>query len=102
MRKKWVKLYWPQKVKLRKEILEKNNIEFVVQPSNIDEEPVKKVWIKQNASSEIVSKNLAELKANKISMKKFPESLVIGADSVIDLNGKVVSNQKIGKKHCKY
>ncbi len=84
------KIILASKSKVRKEILEKNNIEFEIQPSNIDEEAVKKSLEKQNATPEIVSKNLAELKSNKIS-QKFPESFVIGADSVIDLNGKVVS-----------
>ena len=78
------------KSKVRKEILEKNNISCDVHPSNIDEDVVKASLEKQNASPEIVSKNLAELKSNKIS-SKFPDSYVIGADSVIDLKGKVVS-----------
>ena len=56
--------------KVRKEILDKNNIKCVVEPSNVDEEPVKKSLLKEQASSEIISKNLAELKANKVSMKK--------------------------------
>ncbi len=84
------KIILASKSKVRKEILEKNNIEFEIQPSNIDEEVVKKSLEKQNATPEIVSKNLAELKSNKIS-QKFPESFVIGADSVIDLKGKVIS-----------
>ena len=78
------------KSKVRKEILEKNNITCDVHPSNIDEDVVKASLEKQNASPEIVSKNLAELKSNKVS-SKFPDSYVIGADSVIDLKGKVVS-----------
>jgi len=78
------------KSKVRKEILEKNNISCDVHPSNIDEDVVKASLEKQNASPEIVSKNLAELKSNKVSAK-FPDSYVIGADSVIDLKGKVVS-----------
>tara|TARA_A100001011_G_C13830948_1_gene642904 strand:- start:42 stop:626 length:585 start_codon:yes stop_codon:yes gene_type:complete len=76
--------------KVRKEILEKNGIRCYVQPSNIDENPVKESLLKEGASPEIISKNLAELKANKIS-KKENDILVLGADSVIDLNGKIIS-----------
>ena len=78
------------KSKVRKEILEKNNIICDVHPSNVDEDVVKASLEKQNASPEVVSKNLAELKSNKVSAK-FPDSYVIGADSVIDLKGKVIS-----------
>ena len=84
------KIILASKSKVRKEILEKNNISCDVHPSNIDEDVVKASLEKQNASPEIVSKNLAELKSNKGSAK-FPDSYVIGADSVIDLKGKVVS-----------
>ena len=84
------KIILASKSKVRKEILEKNNITCDVHPSNIDEDVVKASLEKQNASPEIVSKNLAELKSNKVSAK-FPDSYVIGADSVIDLKGKVVS-----------
>ena len=84
------KIILASKSKVRKEILEKNNITCDVHPSNIDEDVVKASLEKQNASPEIVSKNLAELKSNKVS-SKFPDSYVIGADSVIDLKGKVVS-----------
>ncbi len=76
--------------KVRKEILEKNGIKCDVQPSNIDENPVKESLLKEGASPEIISKNLAELKANKISTKE-NDKLVLGADSVIDLNGKIIS-----------
>ena len=76
--------------KVRKEILEKNGIKCDVQPSNIDENPVKESLLKEGASPEIISKNLAELKANKISTKE-NDKLVLGADSVIDLNGKLIS-----------
>jgi len=79
--------------KVRKRILEKNGIECKVFPSNVDEEPVKKSLIKNNINSEIISKNLAELKANKISLK-FNNEIVIGADSVIDINGELVSKPK--------
>ena len=98
------------KSKVRKEILDKNNIICDVEPSNIDEDVVKQSLLKENASPEIISKNLAELKANKVSLKK-KDSIVIGADSVIDLEGKLISKptnreealqnlQKLnGKKH---
>ena len=78
------------KSKVRKDILEKNQIKCIVEPSNIDENSVKDSLLKENATPEIISKNLAELKANKISQKKTGE-LVLGADSVIDLNGKIIS-----------
>lgn len=78
------------KSEVRKEILDKNNIKCVVEPSNVDEEPVKKSLLKEQASSEIISKNLAELKANKVSMKRNDE-IVLGADSVIDLEGELIS-----------
>ena len=74
------------KSKVRKEILDKNNIQSVVEPSNIDEDIVKLSLIKEQATPEIISKNLAELKANKVSDKRI-DQLVLGADSVIDLNG---------------
>ena len=78
------------KSKVRKKILENHKIECEVQPSNVDEDFVKQSLLKQKASPEIISKNLAELKANKIS-QKINNSLVIGADSVIDLGGKIIS-----------
>ena len=78
------------KSKVRKEILDKNNIYTSVEPSNVDEEIVKKTLIKEKASPEIISKNLAELKANKIS-QKIDGALVLGADSVIDLEGELIS-----------
>ena len=78
------------KSKVRKEILDKNNIKSIVEPSNVDEDIVKMSLLKEKASPEIISKNLAELKANKISMKKTNE-IVLGADSVIDLNGELIS-----------
>ena len=78
------------KSKVRKDILEKNNILCTVEPSNIDEEPVKESLIKEGATPEIISKNLAELKANKVSQKN-NENLVLGADSVIDLEGMLIS-----------
>jgi septum formation protein len=78
------------KSKVRKDILSTNGIHCRVVPSNVDEDSVKISLSRDRASPEIISKNLAELKANKISAK-FPNELVIGADSVIDLNGKVIS-----------
>ena len=78
------------KSKVRKHILEKNNISCLVKPSNVDEEPVKKSLLKAGASPEIISKNLAELKANKVS-QKIEQNLVLGADSVIDLEGELIS-----------
>ena len=75
---------------VRKKILNKNGINCEVVPSNIDEDQVKESLLKEKASPEIISKNLAELKANKVSEKK-PNELVLGADSVIDLNGKLIS-----------
>jgi len=76
--------------KVRKKILEENNIKCEIIPSNIDEDSIKESLIKEKATPEIISKNLAELKANKVSEKK-PNELVLGADSVIDLNGKLIS-----------
>ena len=74
----------------RKKILEHNQIECIVEPSNIDEDSIKESLLKERATPEIISKNLAELKANKISQKTTGK-LVLGADSVIDLNGKIIS-----------
>ena len=76
--------------KVRKEILEKNGINCIVEPPNIDEEPVKDSLLNKGVSPEIISKSLAELKANKVSIKK-KEELVLGADSVIDLEGELIS-----------
>ena len=78
------------KSKVREEILKKNGIKCVVSPSNIDEDPIKESLLKEGASPEIISKNLAELKANKVSQKNY-DVLVLGADSVIDLNGELIS-----------
>ena len=78
------------KSKVRKEILDNNDIPTKVEPSNIDEDAVKISLIKENASPEIISKNLAELKANKVSQND-NVNLVLGADSVIDLNGELIS-----------
>jgi len=78
------------KSKVRKEILNKNNIDCKVEPPNVDEELVKNGLLNEGASPEIISKNLAELKANKVSQKKNGE-MVLGADSVIDLEGELIS-----------
>ena len=78
------------KSEVRKTILEKNNISCLVKPSNVDENPVKESLIKEGASPEIISKNLSELKANKVS-QKIEQNLVLGADSVIDLDGELIS-----------
>ena len=92
-----IKLILASKSKVRKEILEKNNIINEVEPSNVDEDIIKKRLIKEKASPKAISKNLAELKANKVSKKK-NESLVLGADSVIDLNGELISKPKDRKE----
>ena len=78
------------KSKVREEILKKNGIRCHVMPSSVDEDPVKESLINEGATPEIISKNLAELKANKVSQKNF-DILVLGADSVIDLNGELIS-----------
>ena len=84
------KIILASKSKVRKKILEENQIICTIEPSNVDEDTVKESLLKENASPEVISKNLAELKANKISQKNTSE-LVLGADSVIDLNGKIIS-----------
>ena len=81
------------KSRVRKEILDKNNIESFVMPSSVDEDTIKTSLLKEKASPEIISKNLAELKANKVSLKQTNE-IVLGADSVIDLNGELISKPK--------
>ena len=75
---------------IRKKILENNGIKCEVIPAKINEDQIKELLLKTNSTPELISKNLAELKANKISKKKYDE-LVLGADSVIDLNGKLIS-----------
>ena len=84
------KIILASKSKVRKNILDNNKIESIVEPSNVDEEVVKLSLIKEKASPEIISKNLAELKANKVSAKKI-DNIVLGADSVIDLDGELIS-----------
>tara|TARA_B110001450_G_C17538656_1_gene447707 strand:- start:143 stop:727 length:585 start_codon:yes stop_codon:yes gene_type:complete len=87
------KIILASKSKVRKEILDKNKIPNEVESSNVDEDIVKESLLKEKASPEIISKNLAELKANKISLK-LTGSLVLGADSVIDLEGELISKPK--------
>ena len=84
------KLILASKSKVRKEILDKHNIKVKVEPSTVDEEPIKQSLLKEKASPEIISKNLAEIKASRVSQKNF-DMLVLGADSVIDLNGELIS-----------
>jgi len=84
------KIILASKSKVRKDILDSNKIPSEVRPSNVDEETVKKSLIKAKATPEIISKNLAELKANKISISE-QDKLVLGADSVIDLDGELIS-----------
>jgi len=75
---------------VRKKILEENGIKCIVEPSNVDEDLVKESLLKENTNPKLISKNLAELKANKVSQKK-NESLVLGADSIINLNEEIIS-----------
>ena len=84
------KIILASKSKVRKDILDNNNILNNVRPSNVDEDIVKKSLIKEKALPEIISKNLAELKANKVSLTEL-DQLVLGADSVIDLEGELIS-----------
>ena len=85
-----IKIILASKSGVRKQILNKNGIDCEVVPANIDEDQIKESLLKEKVTSKLISKNLAELKANKISGKKFNE-IVLGADSVIDLNGKLIS-----------
>ncbi len=91
------KIILASRSEVRKQILSKNNIKFDVIPSNLDEDEIKESLIKEGADPEMISKNLAELKAAKVSQKKLGE-FVLGADSVIDLNGRIVSKPKDRKK----
>ena len=81
------------KSEVRKKILLDNGITCAVEPSKVDEDVIKQSLLKEGATPEIISKNLAELKANKVS-NKMPEKLVLGADSVIDLDGEIISKPK--------
>ena len=85
-----LKIILASQSKVRKKILDEHNILNEVRPSNVDEDVVKSSLLKEKASPEIISKNLAELKANKVS-GKYSDNLVLGADSVIDLNGELIS-----------
>ena len=85
-----VRLILASQSKVRKDILDKHKIFVEVQPSNVDEEIIKKSLLKENATPEIISKNLAEIKSNKVSQKN-PDAFVLGADSVIDLDGEIIS-----------
>ena len=85
-----MKIILASKSKIRKDILTKNNIDCEVIQSNVDEDPIKDSLIAEGATPEIISKNLAELKANKVSSNVY-DKLVLGADSVIDLNGELIS-----------
>ena len=87
------KIVLASKSGVRKEILNKNGIICEVIPANVDEDQIKESLLKEKATPEIISKNLAELKANKISEKK-NDCLILGADSVIDLNGELISKPK--------
>jgi len=91
------KIILASKSKVRKEILDKHNIFCEVKPSNVDEEVVKKTLISESASPEIISKNLAELKANKVSLSQ-RDRMVMGADSVIDLAGELISKPESRKE----
>ena len=85
-----VEIILASKSKVRKKILDENNINSRVEPSNVDEDVIKESLLKNKATPEVISKNLAELKANKVSLKNI-DALVLGADSVIDLEGQLIS-----------
>ena len=84
------KIILASKSGVRKKILDQNNIVCEVIPTNVDEDSIKKSMLEEKATPKIISKNLAEVKANKVSQKK-PEEIVLGADSVIDLDGELIS-----------
>ena len=88
-----MKIILASKSGVRKEILSNNKIECLVSPSNVDEDSVKLSLLSEKATPELISKNLAELKANKVSVK-YPDKIVLGADSVIDLKGELISKPK--------
>ena len=85
-----VEIILASKSKVRKKILDENNINNRVEPSNVDEDVIKESLLKNKVTPEVISKNLAELKANKVSLKNI-DALVLGADSVIDLEGQLIS-----------
>ena len=88
-----MKIILASKSEVRKKILQKNKIDCEVMPSNIDEDQFKESLLNEKATPELISKNLAELKANKVSRQK-PNELVLGADSVIDLKNELISKPK--------
>ena len=88
-----IKIVLASKSEIRKKILLENGIPCNVEPSQVDEDIIKESLLEEGATPEIISKNLAELKANKVS-NKLPEELVLGADSVIDLSGEIISKPK--------
>ena len=92
-----VEIILASKSKVRKEILDQNGILSEVEPSNVNEDDIKKSLLAEKATPEIISKNLAELKANKISQKNY-DKLVLGADSVIDLDGELISKPENREK----
>ena len=92
-----VEIILASKSKVSKEILDKNNIVSTVSPSNVDEDEVKQSLLKMNASPKIISKNLAELKANKVSQKNI-DVMVLGADSVLDFEGELISKPQNRKE----
>ena len=92
-----MKIVLASKSKVRKDILTEHNIDCEVIQSNVDEDPIKDSLIAEGATPEIISKNLAELKANKVSSNVY-DKLVLGADSVIDLNGELISKPSSRKE----
>jgi len=100
LKKRMNKIILASKSKVRKKILEENDINCDVEPANVDEDLVKESLIKEGANPEIISKNLAELKANKIS-KKLNGEMVLGADSIIDLDGAIISKPSNRKEALK-
>ena len=88
-----VEIILASKSKVRKKILDENNISNRVEPSNVDEDVIKESLLENKATPTVISKNLAELKANKVSLKNI-DALVLGADSVIDLEGQLISKPK--------
>ena len=94
-----VEMILASKSKVRKQILDENKIKCRVEPSNVDEDIIKDSLIKEKATPTTISKNLAELKASKVSLKN-TETLVLGADSVIDLEGELISKPENREKAC--
>ena len=94
------KIILASKSRVRKKILEKNGISCIVKPANLDEDLIKESLLKEGATPDLISKNLAELKANKISQKS-NGIIVLGADSIIDLNGVIISKPSSRKEALK-